>query len=199
MSERWMRVSEAAAALSVSESTVRRRVSEGRLPGRIGASGRQEVRIVDAAATSSCAGEPRVAGEARAVAGESTSCDPDDLVKRYERLAGGSLVLAQQRADELNRAASAAYENLAHARSQLRQLRKLALAGWAGCVLAVLSGCAWAFALGVAGAEAQARADAHEQASQQANLCIDRLQHQLANARDVKSPDGVSGVLAGAD
>ena len=54
----------------------------------------------------------------------------EDIVKRYERLAGGSLMLAQQRADELTQATNAAYENLAHTRDQLRRLRRVAVAGW---------------------------------------------------------------------
>jgi len=189
MSGQWMRVNEAAAALSVSESTVRRRVSEGRLRGRIGKSGRQEVMIKDAATPST--NEAETPSIARA--------EQEDLLRRYERLAGGSLVLAQQRADELNKAASAAYENLAHARSQMRQLRKFALAGWATCAAVLIAGFALTMGLGVSGAKAQARADAHEQASRDASERVERLRHKLAEVRDAEPNHETARALAGVE
>lgn len=187
MSERWMRVNEAAAALSVSESTVRRRVSDGQLRGRVGESGRQEVMIKDAATPS--------ADEAQALA----VAEQENLLRRYERLAGGSLVLAQQRADELNKAASAAYENLAHARSQMRQLRKLALAGWATCAAVLIAGFALTLGQGVSGAKAQARADAHEQAARHASERVERLQQALADVRDAAPNHEASRAMAGVE
>ena len=63
-----------------------------------------------------------------------------DVLKRYERLAGGSLLLAQQHTDDSKKHAAAAYEQLAHARNQVRQLRRVALAGWMSTAAAVLFG-----------------------------------------------------------
>lgn len=207
MNKGWMRVREAATLLSVSESTVRRRIDQGQLRGRPGKSGRQEVFVAQRLRQAACAQgalETQVAepdpqsesstgfndGEAaliqdtpasssQAAAGER----PEDLVKRYERMAGGSLLLAQKRADELNQAASAAYENLAHARHQLSQVRKVALAGWGASAVLMLLGLILSLGFGISSAKAQARAQASEHAADSANRQAQVLREELAESR----------------
>lgn len=91
-----------------------------------------------------------------------------DLLKRYERLAGGSLILAQQHSDAVTKQSAAAYEQLAHTRSQVRALRKVALAGWGCFAASLLIGGVLVIALGVGKAKAEAAASANQQQAQRA-------------------------------
>ena len=208
MSKGWMRVREAAALLSVSESTVRRRIAEGQLRGRTGKSGRQEVFVpaklrgqaqagfeVEVSAHDAVNEPDANLGHTRnrdtaltgtpadSFAAQSSSESETDIIKRYERLAGGSLVLAQKRADELTQAASAAYENLAYARQQLRQVRKVAVAGWVVAGLAVCLAFVLSFAFGIDSARARAAAQAGQHAAEQADQQVRALQAKLAEHR----------------
>lgn len=188
MDHGWIRVREAAELLSVSETTVRRRIADGQLRGRTGKSGRREVYVPASVAKSHHADQP-----VRSIAGSSephpqTATDDaerDALIQRYERMAGGSLMLAQQRADELYRSAEAAYENLAHTRHQLRQLRKIALVGWASCAVVLAVGVVCTLVLGIGGAKAKASARANAALSQQARQDVAALRDELARAEDL--------------
>lgn len=202
MSKGWMRVREAAAMLSVSESTIRRRIAEGQFRGRSGKSGRQEVFIpaklreqaqagaegvthdtvteTDTRLSVSRAGDDgSILSDAPAFVSESPSESESDMLKRYERLAGGSLMLAQKRADELTQAASAAYENLAHAREQLRHVRKVAVAGWAVAGLILCLAFVLSLAFGIDSARARAAAQANQDAAEQAHREAQSLRKQL--------------------
>lgn len=210
MSKGWMRVREAAALLTVSESTVRRRIGEGQLRGRTGKSGRQEVfvpaklrataqtdpssksttqKVTASLATASAA--PQTNADASSTTqqtaqdrSDAVSDSPDDQVKRYERLAGGSLMLAQKRADELAEAASVAYENLAHARQQLRQVRKVAIAGWGLGAFALVLAFVLSLAFGLDSARSQAQAQASMRDAEVATQRVADLRDDLARVRE---------------
>lgn len=200
MSKGWMRVREAAALLSVSETTVRRRIAEGHLRGRSGRSGRQEVfvpaklrEVAEAcdAATPSQVDEVTASAPPsdNALRSETTRESHEEQIKRYERLAGGSLMLAQKRADELTQAASAAYENLAHARQQLRQVRKLAVIGWATSGATLLLAMIVSIAFGMSSARSQARAEASQRDAAQSSERLAALYEELAALRGRQASD----------
>ncbi len=118
----WIRVSEAAERLGVNPSTVRRRANRGELAVRFGPSGRMEI-CLDL--------DPAHAPQEREESTEPTDAakannpyikalneqDPQDEATRLQKLAGASMILAQQRADEAN-------EKLATVRFELRRSRK---------------------------------------------------------------------------
>ena len=219
MSKGWVRVREAAVLLSVSESTIRRRITECQLRGRTGNSGRREV-FLPAKLRAQVQNDPppapvsqseqkqkpqkrsqlqtdlsvkadhavdvqeRVASTPAVSQNDSKSQpDNEDLVKRYERLAGGSLVLAQKRSDELTHAADAAYENLAHTRAQLRQVRKLAVVGWGTSGVALIVAFILSLSLGVSSARSQAVIDANQHALIEAAQRAQVLSEKLAQAQ----------------
>lgn len=137
-------------------------------------------------------------------AGDATEAEPSqapgaeqdkDVLKRYERLAGGSLILAQQHSDELKKHADTAYEQLAHTRSQVRHLRKFALAGWAGCAAAVVFGLVLTVNASAGKHRAEARAASSQSQADQAQQRADELGRLLSAERtgSVSETDGVSG------
>lgn len=226
MSKGWMRVREAAHLMSVSDTTIRRRVESGSLRGRVGKSGRQEVFLpaqlrreleakcetpispghlergkgqsaqADVLATpvttaspgpaqpdAQAAPAPKNAAAAMQAITQTPGDDelPEDQIKRYERLAGGSLMLAQQRSEELQKHTDSAHEQLAHTRWQLRQVRKAAFAGWACAASAVVLGVVLAVAFGLSMTRAQAQAQASKDAATTAELRADNLTRDLAS------------------
>lgn len=109
--------------------------------------------------------------------------DNDDLLKRYERLAGGSLILAQQHSDAVSKQSSAAYEQLAHTRNQVRHLRKLALAGWGSCAAVLVLMLVLTVTLGMGKARAEATASVNQQHAQQAEQRARTMSGMLLETR----------------
>ena len=197
----WMRISEAARLMAVSTTTVRRRAESGDLRSRQGDAGVQEVFLPAKLrrqlelqhaqeAEHQPAEEPATLGnsdDAVTPCAESSCADDltdaEDQVLRYERLAGGSLMLAQQRTEELQRYADAAYEQLANTRWQLRQARKVAMTGWASCAAAVAIGLTLSLAFGLSMNRSAAQAQANADAAQSATARADKLSDQLARAK----------------
>ncbi|XAL97986.1 hypothetical protein OT109_10290 [Phycisphaeraceae bacterium D3-23] len=103
-----------------------------------------------------------------------------DMVRRYERLAGGSLILAQQHSDELQKHTATAFEQLAHTRNQLREVRRVALTGWACCAAALVFGLFFSITFGVGMSRAQAAAAASEAYAEQAE------KHAAAQEREYR-------------
>lgn len=116
--------------------------------------------------------------------GESGS----DLVRRYERLAGGSLILAQQHSDELHKHQATAFEQLAHTRNQLREVRRVAMLGWACCAAALVFGLFFSITFGVGMSRAQAAADASASYAEQAE------KHAAAQRRELDRALPAQGV-----
>jgi len=113
---------------------------------------------------------------------EATEDCEGDQLKRYERLAGGSLMLAQQRSDELQKHSDENQEQLAHTRWQLRQVRKVAVTGWACAVGAIALGVVLSLSFGLSMNKAQAQAKASDDAVTSAKTQIDNLTRDLASA-----------------
>ncbi len=227
MSQGWMRIREAAHLMELSQSTVRRRVDNGEMRGRVGPSGRQEVflpaklrRELEAKATPPCApghllrgkGEdehedsagqtpepvaetPTEAAAATEASADETAQAGGDVLKRYERLAGGSLMLAQQHSDELKKHADSAYEQLAHTRSQIRQLRKFALAGWVSSAAALVFGLVLAVNASAGKHKAQAEAAASKVEAREADQRANELSDLLRAARTSSAQPAADGVL----
>lgn len=213
MSQGWMRIRDAAHLMGVSQSTVRRRVDSGEMRGKVGKSGRQEVflpakmrRELEAQQTAAPlpghldrgksveeADAQAVEREQQALAGTpaeeaAPEAEPEpsaEVLKKFERLAGGSLILAQQRSDELQKHTESAYEQLAHTRSQVRQLRRVALAGWAGFAAAVVFGTVLSVTFGLGMAKAQAEAKVNRAHTEQAQQRADRMGRQRADTAPV--------------
>ena len=114
--------------------------------------------------------------------GTDPSEDGGDLVKRYERLAGGSLILAQQHSDAVTKQSAAAYEQLAHTRSQVRHLRKIALAGWASCAAVLALMLVLTVTLGMGKARAEAAASASELQAERAERRAQTMNNLLSDA-----------------
>lgn len=102
-----------------------------------------------------------------------------EMLQRYERMAGGSLMLAEQRGKELKAHVDHAYEQLAHTRSQLRRCRKVAYVGWGAFATAVALGFAMTASLGVNLGQAKTQAAAHEQATHAAEKRFEDLSDRL--------------------
>ncbi|MEM9414563.1 MAG: hypothetical protein AAGA29_03675 [Planctomycetota bacterium] len=114
-----------------------------------------------------------------------------DLVRRYERLAGGSLILAQKHSDELHKHQATAFEQLAHTRHQLRDVRRVALAGWVCCAAAVVFGLFFSITFGVGMNRAQAAAEASEAYAEQAEkqaAALEREHDRAVAAQPAQAP-----------
>lgn len=125
-----------------------------------------------------------LAGELAGEAADAPAPEPEpsgEVLKKFERLAGGSLILAQQRSDELQKHTDSAYEQLAHTRSQVRQLRKVALLGWAGCAAALVFGTVLSVTFGLGMAKAKAEARVSEAHADQALHSAERMSQQDAD------------------
>lgn len=123
-----------------------------------------------------------------------------DVLKRYERLAGGSLILAQQHSDELKKHADNAYEQLAHTRSQIRQLRKFALAGWVSSAAALVFGLVLAVNASAGKHKAEAQAAANRVEAREADERADELNAllQVTRRSAAQTPaDGTIGTARG--
>jgi len=207
MNQGWMRIREAAILLGVSTSTVRRRIDAGEFRGRTGESGRREVFIpkklrdqhadllvhdeVPAQAlrgtglgteklVDSCSdAAPETADNSASSRDETAGAPTHEMLKRYEKLAGGSLMLAEQRSKELRAHVDHAYEQLAHARHQLRRCRRVAWAGWGTMAGVFVLGLALSVTLGFRLSEAKARVAVQERATRQAQLQHEQLVTRL--------------------
>lgn len=226
MNQGWMRIREAAILLGVSTSTVRRRIDAGEFRGRTGESGRREVfipkKLRDQFADETCHDEVpahalRGTGlgtgkildncdqdtpeSDNAVAASSETQSPADTeeerIKRYERLAGGSLMLAEQRSKEMKAHVDHAYEQLAHTRHQLRRCRRVAWAGWGAMAGVFVLGLVLSVTLGFKLSEANAQVAVQERATRQAELQHEELVSRLGKLRDSEALGRVSGVSAG--
>lgn len=112
----------------------------------------------------------------------------NDLVRRYERLAGGSLILAQQHSDAVSKQSAAAYEQLAHTRNQVRHLRKLALAGWGSCAAVLVLLLVLTVTLGMGKARAEAAASASDLHAERAERRAQTMSGLLLEAREDTAP-----------
>jgi len=117
-------------------------------------------------------------------AAEDSAEADGDLLKRYERLAGGSLILAQQHSDAVNQHKDKAYEQLAHTRNQVRHLRKLALAGWGSCAAVLALLLVMTVTLGMGKARAEAAASASDLNAERAERRAQTMSGLLLDARD---------------
>ncbi len=111
------------------------------------------------------------------------TAEPEDELTRYQRLAGASVMLAQRQADE-------AAEQVAHARYQVRQLRRLCVASWAGAgaltLIATVLMISFAFGAHRASADLAAQEKitrAAQAEAQQADDELDVVQRELAAAQ----------------
>lgn len=161
METQWLSASEAAKALGVSPTTVRRRAKNGQLEQREGPNQKIQFAVTLAQPAQNEKAAPSRASKTKSSAKpqakpETGSAMPDAFLKqhqpekftsattkdedvsRYQKLAGASVMLAQKRADD-------AHELLVHTRAQVLSLRRLVWASWgfaAGmalvCVVAML-------------------------------------------------------------
>lgn len=117
-----------------------------------------------------------------------------EMLQRYERMAGGSLMLAEQRGKELKAHVDHAYEQLAHTRSQLRRCRKVAYVGWGAFATALALGFAVSASLGVNLGQAKTQAAAHEQATHAAEKRYQDLSDRLGRLTTAAqfTPDAVA-------
>ena len=100
------------------------------------------------------------------------SGEPEDELRRYQRLAGASVILAQRQADT-------ASEQVVLARSELNRLRRICLTSWAGgavalglCLLVILI-------LGVRASSANAQLAVQQQRVSEARHEVQRLGQSL--------------------
>lgn len=227
MAERWISVAEAAKALGVSATTVRRRAQREQLESRIGDEGRLEIRLPALATEADTAGatapptqrsthEPTAAtaaseqdreaegsdataadqmspnpgkfghysplphggvgitpqsvgkltarltpGDLLGSGGDASDTGPEAELRRYQRLAGASMILAQRQADE-------AHEQVSLIRGESHAWRRWCQGAWAGVAVVLLLAM---FIVGVVGhraSTAQAALQVHEQSLENA-------------------------------
>ena len=117
-----------------------------------------------------------------------------EMLQRYERLAGGSLMLAEQRSKEMKAHVDHAYEQLAHARNQLRRCRRFALVGWGSFAGVFVLGLILTISMGLKLSETQAEVATQAQATRQAELRHEELVSRLGKLSDHEALGRVSGL-----
>lgn len=117
-----------------------------------------------------------------------------EMLQRYERMAGGSLMLAEQRSKEMKAHVDHAYEQLAHARNQLRRCRRFALVGWGSFAGVFLLGLILTISMGLKLSETRAEVATQAQATRQAELRHEELVSRLGKLSDREVLGRVSGL-----
>ena len=103
--------------------------------------------------------------------GDGDADDTEDVARRFQRLAGASMMLAQRHADD-------AHEQLVHARGEIHRLRKLCQGAFVAAAALAIVGLFLIGVLGARASHANARLETQRERAQAAHVAMERADEQ---------------------